>query len=159
MNKQIRPILILVTIFAALIAACQPQAATSQSVLPSPTTAPAITAAPLPTTLSTAAVPTVQETPIMNQVPIPTPFPSSVEQMVTQARDDLAKQLSLNASQIELVDASSVTWPDSSLGCAQPGMVYAQVMVDGILIRFRANNQVYEYHGGGGRPATLCKKK
>jgi hypothetical protein len=95
----------------------------------------------------------------MNQVPIPTPFDPSVEKIVTQARDDLVKQLSLNADQIEVVDVSSVTWPDASLGCPQPGMVYAQVMVDGVLIRFRANNQVYEYHGGGGRPATLCSKK
>ncbi|MDD5371523.1 MAG: hypothetical protein PHQ40_20790, partial [Anaerolineaceae bacterium] len=59
---------------------------------------------------------------------------------------------------IEIVDASSVTWPDSSLGCPKPGMVYTQVLVDGILIRFRVGGQIYEYHGGGGSPASLCKK-
>ncbi len=94
----------------------------------------------------------------MNEVPFQTPYPQSVQQLVSQAQDDLAKRLSVDPGQIEVVDASSVTWPDASLGCPQPGMVYTQVMVDGILIRLRHAGQVYEYHGGGSRAPFLCGK-
>ncbi|MDD5371625.1 MAG: hypothetical protein PHQ40_21300, partial [Anaerolineaceae bacterium] len=137
MIKHTVSILVIGSLLAALISACQPQSTAPQGVSPNPATATAFTAVPLPTTPPTPGTPPVQETPIINQVPIPTPFDATVEQMVTQARDDLARQLSIKPEQIEIVDASSVTWPDSSLGCPKPGMVYTQVLVDGILIRFR----------------------
>jgi hypothetical protein len=95
--------------------------------------------------------------PALNVVPIPTPLDPALEKVVAQAREDLARQLSIDPGQIDLVSVSSVTWPDSSLGCPQPGMLYTQVLVDGLLIRFRAGGSLYEYHGGGGRPAFLCK--
>ena len=95
----------------------------------------------------------------MNEVPIQTPYPPVVEQAVNQARADLAKRLGVDPSQVEVVGVSSVTWPDASLGCPQPGMVYTQVMVDGYRVRLRASGQVYEYHGSGSsRPPFLCKK-
>ena len=43
----------------------------------------------------------------------------------------------------------AVDWPDASLGCPQPDMVYTQVPVDGTLILLSVAGQVYEYHGGG----------
>ena len=75
---------------------------------------------------------------------------------IEKAKEDLAKRLAINPSQIELVEAASVIWPDKSLGCPQPGLEYPQVQVDGILIRLRVGNNVYEYHGGGGRTPFLC---
>ena len=106
-----------------------------------------------PTPLSTIS----KETPIMNEVPIPTPLDSGLDSFVTQAKDDLAKRLAIAPEQIELLEASSVTWPDGSLGCPQPGMLYTQVQVDGILIRLRVDQKTYEYHGGGRRPPFLCE--
>ncbi len=94
----------------------------------------------------------------MNEVPIPTPYPPGVEQAVNTARADLAKRLAVDPSQVVVMGVSSVTWPDASLGCPQPGMAYAQVMVDGYIVRLQANGQVYEYHGGGSRAPFLCKK-
>lgn len=95
---------------------------------------------------------------MLNQVPMPTPFDASLQQMINQTRDDLVKQLSVAPEQIELIEASSITWPDSSLGCPKPGMAYAQILVDGFLIRFKAGGQIYEYHGGNGRTPFLCNK-
>ncbi len=94
---------------------------------------------------------------MMNEVPIPTPFDPSMEKTVTQAKDDLAQRLAIDPGQIVLVEAASVTWPDGSLGCPQPGMAYTQVQVDGLLIRFSAGGRIYEYHGGGGRAPFLCQ--
>jgi hypothetical protein len=99
----------------------------------------------------------VQETPAMNEVPIPTPLDPNLEKIVTQAKNDLANQLAIDPGQINLLEVASVTWPDGSLGCPQPDMVYTQVQVDGIRIRFQAGEQIYEYHGGGGRTPFLCK--
>lgn len=77
---------------------------------------------------------------------------------VTQARQDLATQLALAEDKVEVVDAKTIVWPDSSLGCPESGMVYAQVLQEGLLIVLRANQQLYEYHSGGDRPPFLCKK-
>ena len=94
----------------------------------------------------------------MNDVPIPTPLDASLQAMLTQVKDDLAKRLSIDPSKIELVEMSSVTWPDGSLGCPKPGMAYTQMLVDGMRIRLKAGSQVYEYHSGGSRPAFLCEQ-
>ena len=79
-----------------------------------------------------------------------------MENLVIQAREDLAHRLSIPIDQIEVLEARSVVWPDAGLGCPQPGMRYKQVQMDGVLIRLQANGQVYEYHGGGGRRLFLC---
>ena len=99
----------------------------------------------------------VPETVLMNEVPISPPFNLSLEKLVTKAKEDLAQRLMIDAGQIELVEVASVTWPDGSLGCPQPGMMYTQVQVDGLLIRLRAEGVIYEYHSGGGNEAFLCK--
>jgi hypothetical protein len=94
----------------------------------------------------------------MNEVPLPTPFTPYAAGLINQARDDLARRLALDPTGIELVDASTVTWPDSSLGCPQPGMLYTQALVDGVRLRLRANGIVYNYHSGGSRAPFLCEK-
>ena len=165
-----------------ILAACQPQAGQVQATQPAaqntaaqpaaqdtatqfavqvtPTPRPgathAFTAQPVPT-LATLAGQNTQEAPGMNEVPIPTPFNPALQAIVDQARKDLASKLTVDASMIELVGASSVTWPDGSLGCPQPGMMYTQIVVDGMLIRFKAGGQTYEYHSGGSRAPFLCK--
>jgi hypothetical protein len=116
-----------------------------------------VTPQPLDPTVSLPTEIVQQETPVMNEVPIPTPPDPFLESLVTQVKSDLAERLAIAPEQIELVDAASVTWPDRSLGCPQPGMVYTQVQVDGFLIRLRVKDQIYEYHGGGGRAPFLCE--
>lgn len=76
---------------------------------------------------------------------------------VAQAKADLARRLSINADQIEVLRFEAVTWPDGSLGCPQPGMQYSQVLVEGYLVQLRAAGQDYEYHGAGTQPPILCQ--
>lgn len=153
-----------------LVTACQPLA---EQVQPAPTSTltlpPALTLVSIPTAqpeaVGTPPVLGPEVTPIalptgpaMNEVILPTPYDSYVENLVALSRADLARRLSLDPAQIEVVDAASVTWPDGSLGCPQPGMMYTQVLVDGLRIRLRAGDQVYVYHSGGERPPFLCEK-
>ncbi|MGE5262940.1 MAG: hypothetical protein ACM3S0_06130 [Acidobacteriota bacterium] len=93
----------------------------------------------------------------MSATPNPTSPPTEMAQ-VTQAKQDLSKRLSVSADQIELVTFTPVTWPDGSLGCPEPGMMYTQVLVEGYRIQLRSGGQVYEYHGGGTRAPFLCAK-
>jgi len=123
-------------------------------------TAPASTATPRqpasPTPGLTVAPLTGSGPGTGNATPEPAIEPGT-QPVIAQAQADLARRLQVNADQITVLSAQSVTWPDGSLGCPRPGMSYTQVTVDGILIRLRAGNQVYEYHGGGGRPPFVCE--
>jgi len=90
-------------------------------------------------------------------VPVPTPLDPALEEVVMQAKEDLGRRLSIPADQIKLMELRSVVWPDKSLGCPRPGMVYPQVQVDGLFIQFRAGASLYEYHSGGSHPPFLCE--
>jgi hypothetical protein len=90
--------------------------------------------------------------------PSPIPLDPGLQSIIDAAIADLAQRLSIPATQINLVDARSVVWPDSSLGCPQPGMLYLQVPEDGALIVLRVAEILYEYHNGGNRGLFLCER-
>lgn len=87
-----------------------------------------------------------------------TPTASGMEGLIDKAKQDLAQRLSIPLDQINLVEATAVVWPDSSMGCPQPGMAYLQVPQDGALIILQAEGNTYEYHRGGSRGLFLCEK-
>jgi len=103
----------------------------------------AATTTPDPATLLPAdnGKPTQMSTPTS-----PIPVDPNLQDLIQKAKEDLAKRLSLSSSQINLLDAQAVVWPDSSLGCPEEGMAYAQVLTPGYLIRLEVNNQELEYH-------------
>lgn len=76
--------------------------------------------------------------------------------VVEQAIADLASRLGVDPSTIEVVSVEEVDWPDASIGCPQPGMSYAQVLVNGSRIVLRADGTEYAYHQGGTREAFYC---
>jgi hypothetical protein len=75
---------------------------------------------------------------------------------VEHAKRDLAQRFGIAPVDIEVLSVEAVTWPDSSLGCPQPDMGYAQVLVEGLLIRLGHARQTYNYHSGGSQPPFLC---
>ena len=91
-------------------------------------------------------------------VPINPPEADNQNPLVLQAKEDLAGRLGIAISEIELLSFEEVVWPDSSLGCPQPGMRYKQVPYDGALIRLSAGGQIYDYHNGGSRGVFLCEQ-
>ena len=69
---------------------------------------------------------------------------------------DLAARLGVDEASIVVVDEQEVEWPDSSVGCPQPGMDYLQVITPGRLIILEVGGTRYEYHAGAGAP-FLCE--
>jgi hypothetical protein len=88
----------------------------------------------------------------------PTLADPSLHNLIEKAKKDLAERLKIVLSQIDLIEAKAVVWPDASLGCPQPGMLYKQVPEDGALIVLQASGINYEYHQGGSRELFLCQK-
>lgn len=83
---------------------------------------------------------------------------AGLQNLIDKARMELAQQLSIQVTQINLIQAISAIWPDSSLGCPQPGMAYSQVLTPGYLIQLQvqADNGVYEYHTDADKLVVFC---
>jgi len=88
------------------------------------------------------------------QSPMPLPSPLEVpeqaaspeEALTANAQADLAEQLGVSPDEIEVVSAEAVEWGDSSLGCPQEGMMYAQVLTPGYRIVLGYGGETYAYH-------------
>jgi hypothetical protein len=73
-------------------------------------------------------------------------LPSGAQLVVQLAIADLARKLDLAPGEIAVLSVDAVEWPDTSLGCPQPGMMYAQVITPGYRVFLQAEGQTYEYH-------------
>ena len=83
--------------------------------------------------------------------------PSDAElPIVEPAVADLAERLGVEPSEIEVVMAERVTWPDGSLGCPEPGMSYTQALVEGSKVVLGHDERVYLYHAGTDDEPFLC---
>lgn len=77
--------------------------------------------------------------------------------VIDEAIADLAQRLDVPVADITVVAARSVVWPDGSIGCPQPDMLYTQVQVDGAWVRLAFDGGTYAYHTGGSRGLFLCE--
>ena len=74
-------------------------------------------------------------------------------EMIEAALDDAANRSTTARAAITVTSAEAVTWPDGSLGCPQPGMMYTQALVAGYRIVLQAGGQTLNYHAmSRGRP-------
>jgi hypothetical protein len=114
----------------------------------------------------------VESTPDLGEAPLSTPTPvstsegdsmtstpdiSGMENLIEKAKNNLAQRLSVSISEINLVDAKAVTWPNASLGCPQEGMFYAEVLTPGYLILLSTGGMEYEYHAGRSMEVFYCE--
>ena len=92
-----------------------------------------------------------------------TPFeahtsPASVpEHLIQAAKNDLARRLGVPVSALTLKSATPLDWPNSSLGCPEPRLVYLQVITLGFLIVLSYEGKDYEYHSDMKGPPFLCE--
>lgn len=81
----------------------------------------------------------------------------TMQNLVDKAKEDLIQRFSISASQISLVEARDVVWPNSSLGCPEKGMVYAEVLTPGYLVVLESSGNTFEYHAGFGGDIIYCE--
>lgn len=66
--------------------------------------------------------------------------------VVRMAIESLAAETGLPRDQIVVSRFEAREWPDSSLGCPQPGRTYLQVITPGYRFFLSAGGREYEYH-------------
>ena len=126
------------------------------SVASTATFEPAGTPTPLRTVISPTQA--IQEEKTVAVSPtIPSPSNPALQELVTRAKEDLASRLSIAVNQISLVEVKAVEWSDASLGCPEPGKVYAQVITPGYLIVLEAAGESYQYHSDAQRRVVCCE--
>jgi hypothetical protein len=154
------PALLWTALLAAGLAACGATPAAPGSPATPPTAEAAATAAPALEPTATVASATTPE------VPSASPLPTSVATLppldttplggaglnlppeaVSGAITDLAGRLGIALTDITLVSSEAVEWSDGSLGCPQPGMMYPQVITEGVRVILGAGGKQYAYHG------------
>jgi len=135
------------------------QAATRLATTPLSGTAPAcvavtpvMTARPSGTAPACAAVPSGPATATVTVPRAATPsasatrgtmdYPDVVRAAIAQATTDLG----VAPDQLTIVAVEARDWPDSSLGCPQPGRAYAQIVTPGYRLVVQATGRQYDYH-------------
>jgi hypothetical protein len=76
--------------------------------------------------------------------------------MIDAALNDALRRTGVPRAAIEVLSADAVTWPDGSMGCPAPGMLYTQALVPGYRIVLQAGSQRLTYHAGREGPPSFC---
>lgn len=83
--------------------------------------------------------------------------PDPLAKLQHEAAQDLAQRLGVDVSEVELVEAVSTEWRDSSLGCPKRGMMYAQVITPGYQLVLGVAGKAYFYHTSGTGSFVFCE--
>lgn len=80
----------------------------------------------------------------------------ALEAEVETAAADLADAEGVARSDIEVVAAERVTWPDGALGCPAPDQLYTMALVEGYRIVLGVAGDEVAYHGASGQLPFRC---
>ena len=81
---------------------------------------------------------------------------SDLKSIIDRALEDAARRTGSDRSRLEVISSEHVTWPDGSLGCPEPGVMYTMALVPGYRIRIRAGTEVLDYHASRRGSLTFC---
>jgi hypothetical protein len=80
-------------------------------------------------------------------------IPQAVLEDMLQQVSDVS---SVPISNVAVESQEAVTWPDGSLGCPEPDIMYTQVLVEGYRVVIRAGGKTYDFRGSGSE-FRLCR--
>jgi len=92
-------------------------------------------------------------TPKQESSPMMTGVPKGILDPILKEATKLAN---VPREQLVIVRAEAVVWNDGSLGCPEPGMEYAQALINGYWVLIKAAEQTYDFRVGGGGSFRLC---
>jgi len=155
-TRTAAPLLALV-LFAACTAgpASAPSASSAPSTGASAASATATASPSAPPDDRPSATPHGQQVP---QTPAASPITGEVPaDILASVRAKLAAKIGDAAAASATVEvAQAVTWPDGSLGCLEPGMLYTQMVVQGYQVVLAVDGTRYDYRVGAGGSPSLC---
>lgn len=134
----------------------RPAATLPMVVMPTPVP----TTAPPPAVTATRPPPTAPAPPLANPPPVAATKPvvdAGLARAIANAQADLVRRFGPTALGATVVQAEAVEWPDGSLGCPQPGMMYPQVITPGYKVVLESGGQTYVYHGDRSGNMKLCE--
>jgi len=86
------------------------------------------------------------------------PSPEPATEPASAAVAHLAAELGISLEEVTVLSFEAVQWSDASLGCPQPGMMYAQVVTPGYRFFLEAEGERYEVHTDRtGRSVVVCQ--
>ncbi len=145
-------VLILLVLASGCAPEAQPTNAPTLTLIPSTATA---TPTPIPPTATLQSLTSPQDL-LMTVAPTRTALTAEEQtlveidpvaaELIGVAQRALGQQLNLPTRRIVLNEIQAVTWPDSSLGCPQPGAQYQQALANGYRIVLTAGQNTYIYH-------------
>jgi hypothetical protein len=77
---------------------------------------------------------------------------------VDAALADASNHLGVSREALRVDQVEPRDWPDSSLGCPQPGQLYSQVVTPGFLVIVASGSHRLEYHTDTRSRVTLCNE-
>jgi hypothetical protein len=86
--------------------------------------------------------------PIIGEVP---------DTVLASMKADLATRLGRSVDTARVLRAEQVIWPDGSIGCAQPGVLYTQATVVGYLVEIELEAKIYRYHSALNGAPIFCE--
>jgi len=151
-------LMLYLVLFALVVSACGAVPGTVSST-PRPDTPGAMP----PSIVTPSGTPTATTggvAPVTSPLLIATPgAPSAWDAIARVAIADLAARLHMSETDIAVKQVKSVEWPDTSLGCPQPGMMYAQMVTPGYEIILTAGGKDYVYHSDRKSRVVYCPSK
>jgi len=72
---------------------------------------------------------------------------------------DAATRSGVDRGNLQVPRMEPAEWPDSGLGCPQPGQLYLQVITPGWLIEVQGGGKIFEYHTDGDDRFVLCAER
>jgi len=89
--------------------------------------------------------------------PVATPSEATA-QVVAAAKERLARELDISTEAVQIIAVEPVEWSDASLGCPEPGKMYAQVITPGYRVLLQVEGERFEVHTDReGRAAVICE--
>jgi hypothetical protein len=84
-------------------------------------------------------------------------IPSGSQAAVDASVSELAGQAAIETGEISVISVEVTDWPDPSLGCPEPGLMYPQVITPGYRVVLEAQGTRYEYHtDASGQRVVTC---
>jgi predicted small lipoprotein YifL len=111
---------------------------------------------PLPQNDST---PTAAETPetASSEQPMPkATFSPELQAIADQASTILSEALDVSPEDVTILEVQRVEWSDASLGCPEPGMMYAQVITPGYLVTAEVDGEEQMVHMNEKGDGVVC---